>query len=539
MDMSQKGRETVPLMQPEELLKVPPGMEEKPTFLSTNNMKDTLRFQSGSASYYLNDEYLMVRDVNYIPVADALIQPDDGVLYIERGARIRPTQNAWVAVNNRYLLHSAMLNIESSASYGGSASYDWVSDDGSSQVIRFNEIRVDTMATRASGVISAKDNFTLSPAFTYAGDVTLRSNNEYLTFTGVAGISSDCDNISSRPVRFSGPVNPQSVLIPVSDKPRDSDDNLLFSGSFVTLDSAGVYGTFLSERHSWSDNPMVSTSGYLFYDKGSNRYRIASMEKLSDLKRHGNMITFDRNMCLLLSEGTIDMGVGYDLLKLNSAGTITHNTDSSRLEVRTILALSFHFSQAALKAMADDIRSNPALKSVNLSSEFNTRAMQDLIGEEAARKLSEELQLFGVARSLPKEYTSQLLLNDVSLQWNPWTMSFISHGPIGIGFIGERPMNIYVDGWVELQRKRSGDQLDIYLKASNHSWYWFSYVRGVLMTYSSSDEYNELIGNVKDKQRRDPRSGSRARFEYMQGIPERVRSFVRRMESGGMSDEIY
>jgi hypothetical protein len=78
MDMSQAGRESSPLMSPAELLRVPPGREEKPTFLSTNNMKDTLKFQSGSASYFLQDEYLMVRDVNYIPVADAsLISPEE------------------------------------------------------------------------------------------------------------------------------------------------------------------------------------------------------------------------------------------------------------------------------------------------------------------------------------------------------------------------------------------------------------------------------------------------------------------------------
>ncbi len=537
MDMSQKGRESVPLMPPSELLKVPPGMEEKPTFLSTNNMKDTLKFQSGSASYFLKDEYLMVKDVNYIPVADALIQPGDGILYIEKGARIRPTENAVVAVNNRHLIHSARLNIESSADYSGSGKYDYISEDGSAQVIEFSEIRVDTMATKATGNIPVSGNFTLSPAFTYAGDVTLRSDSDHLLFTGAAGIVTACKNISSKPVKFSARIDPNNVLIPISDKPRDSDDNLLFSGSFVTLDSAGVYGTFLSERHSWSDVPLLSAQGYLFHDKGSGRYRIASMEKLADLRLHGNMVTFDRNMCLLLSEGKIDFGVNFGLLRLNSSGNVNHNTDSSRVEVRSVLGFSFHFNAEALKAMADDIRSNPTLKTVNLSSEFNLKAMRDLLGEEAARKLNEELQLFGVARSLPKEYTSQLLLNDVTLQWNPYTMSFISKGRIGIGFIGDQPLNVYVDGWVELQRKRSGDIMDIYLKANDNTWYWFSYVKGVLMSYSSNQAYNNILSDTKDKLRRDPKATSRINFEYMPGVPDRMRSFLRRMESGGIGFE--
>ncbi len=539
MEMTQKGRESVPLMSPQELLKVPHGMKEKPTFLSANNMKDTLKFQSGSASYFLQDEYLMAKDVNYVPVADALIQPGGGVLYIDRGARIRATDSAVVAVSNRHLLHSARLKIESSASYSGSGKYDYISQDGTTQVIDFSDIRVDTMATKATGNIAASQNFTLSPAFTYYGDVSLRSDSEQLLFTGAAGIVTDCGNINSKRIKFTARIDPANVLIPVSDKPRDTDDNLLFSGSFVTLDSAGVYGTFLSERHSWSDAPLLNAEGFLFYDKGSDRYRIASMEKLADLRRHGNMVTFDRTLCLLLSEGKINFGTDYGLLRLNSSGTVLHNTDSSRVEVRSVLGFSFHFNAEALAAMAGDIRTNPTLRTVNLSSEFNQKAMRDLLGEEAAKKLSEELQLFGVVRSLPKEYTSQLLLNDVTLQWNPYSMSFISKGKIGIGFIGDQPMNVYVDGWVELQRKRSGDLLDIYLKAGDNTWYWFSYVKGVLMSYSSNQTYNNILSNTKDKLRRDPNASARIDFEYMPGVPDRLRSFLRRMESGGLGFDEY
>jgi len=533
LDMSQKGRETIPLMPPDQLLQVPPGMEEKPTFLSTNNMKDTIKFQSGSASYFLQDEYVMAKDVNYVPVADALIQPGNGVLYITRGARIRETDSAIVAINNKHLIHSARINIESSANYSGSGKYDYVDETGNSQVIQFQEIRVDTMVTKAMGYIPERQHFTLSPAFTFSGDVSLRASNDHLTFTGAAGIVTDCGSINNRPVKFSAAIDSKNVLIPIDDKPRDINDNLLFSGTFITLDSAGVYGTFLSERQSWSDNPLLNARGYLFHDRGSGTYRIASLEKLSDLTMNGNMVSFDRNMCILESEGIIDFGVNYNLLKVKSAGSIIHKTDSSTVKIRSVLSFSFHFNQEALEVMSDDIRTIPSLKAVSLSSEFYVKAMRDLLGAEAARKLNEELQLFGVTRSLPKEFSSQLMLNDVTLVWNPYTMSFISEGKIGIGFIGEHPLNIYVDGWVELQRKRSGDLLDIYLKANNNVWYWFSYFRGILMSYSSNLTYNDLLNNTKDKMRRDPDANSRVSYEYMLGPPDRVQRFIRRMEGTG------
>lgn len=539
LDMSQRGRESARLMTADELLKVPPGRVEKPTFFSTNNMKDTVKFQSGSASYFLQDEYVEIRDVNYIPVADALIQPGEGTLYIGKGATIRQTDSALIAVNNRHLIHSAKINIESSANYYGSGKYNYSDEAGNSQVIDFIEIKVDTLATKAQGYVPITQNFTLSPAFTFSGDVSLRSGEPHLRFTGAAGIITPCPDIKSNPVKFSAAIDPMNVLIPVDDKPRDINDNLLFSGTFVTLDSAGVYGTFLSERHSWSDSPLIGAEGFLFYDKGSGRYRIASLEKLSDLSRHGNMVVFDRNQCLLVSEGRINFGVNYDLLKMSSSGSVTNNTDSSLVEVRSMLSFSFHFSSDALKIMSDDIRSIPTLTPVNLSSEFNSKAMRDLIGEQAARTLNEELQLFGVARSLPKEYSSQIMLNDVTLKWNPYTMTFISTGRLGIGFIGEQPMNIYVDGWVELQRKRSGDLLDIYIKGNDNVWYWFSYFRGMLMSYSSNQTYNDLLSNTKEKARRDPKATSRVDYVYMLGLRDRLLNFLRRMESGGRDTEGY
>ena len=537
LNMWQRGRESTTLMPADLLIKVPPGKVEKPTFLSTNNMKDTVKFQSGRASYFLRDEFVKVEGVNYMPVADALIQPGQGTLFIDKGAKIRQTDSAIVAVNNRHLIHSAKINIESSASYTGSGKYNYVDEGGNIQIIDFPEIRVDTMATRALGNIPDSQKFYLSPAFTFSGDVSLRSSKDYLKFTGAAGIVSVCTNIKNQPVKFSALIDPQNILIPIDDKPRDINDDLVFSGSFITLDSAGVYGTFLSQRRSWSDNPLISARGYLFYDRGAGKYRIASMEKLSDLSMNGNMVTFDRNFCVLGSEGKVTLGTDFDLLKVESAGNVIHDTDSSLVTIRAILGFSFFYSPEALAMAAEEFRSVPTLKPVNLASEFNTKAMRDLIGVDAAKALGEELQLFGVVHNLPKGFDYQLLLNDVTLKWNPNSLSFISKGKIGIGFIGSQPLNVYVDGWVELQRKRSGDLLDIYLKANDGTWYWFSYFRGVMMSYSSNPAYNDLLNTLKEKVRKHPKSTEKVPYKYMIGLQDRLAKFLYRMENGGIADE--
>ncbi len=536
LNMWQKGRESTTLMPAEKLIKVPFNALEKPTFLSTNNMKDTVSFASGSGSYFLDKEYMKIDNVNYVRVADALIQPGEGTLIISKGAKIKETQNSIVAINNKHIIHTANITIESSAHYTGGGLYDYVDADGKTEVISFPQIQVDTNATSAQGFIPLSQGFTLSPAFTFSGDVALRSARNNLKFTGSAGIVTKCGNINSSPVKFSAVIDPKNILIPISDKPRDINDNLVFSGSFVTLDSAGVYGTFLSERKSWSDNPLVSSNGFLFYDKGTGRYRIASMAKLSDLSQPGNMVTFDQNYCLLSSEGKLNFGTNYDLLKMDGAGRVIHNTDSTSLSIKTVIGFSFFFSPDALKMMADEIRMVPTLKSVNLSTDFYNKALKDLIGEQAARTLSEDLQLYGSVRTMPKEFSYQIFLNDVNLVWNPQTLSFISKGKIGLGFIGTQPMNVYLDGYVEIQRKRSGDLLDIYLKANDGTWYWFSYFRGVLMSLSSNRAYDDIITGLKESARKHPDSNSRVPYKYMIGLPDRLGRFLRRME-GGMNED--
>ena len=318
----------------------------------------------------------------------------------------------------------------------------------------------------------------LSPAFSYTGDVALSARADLLTFTGAAGVLHNCSTIKSYNIKFKSTIDPKNVMIPVSDKPRDINDNLVFSGSYINTDSIHIYPAFLSEQKSWADVALVNSDGWLYYEKSKGRYLIASREKLADPALPGNLIAFDKNFCILSGEGNINLGAKLDLVKLTSAGKVIHTLDSGKVDINAILALDFYFSNEALRVMADEIRLMPSLKPVNLNTDLNNKGMKDLLGENVAAQLKEEMDLFGSTKNLPKEFTYELLLNDVKLFWNEATSSFRSSGKIGIGFIGPQPVNVYVDGYIEIQRRRSGDMIDIYLKADQSTWYYFSYFKG-------------------------------------------------------------
>lgn len=532
LSMTQRGKESSTLMPPAELLRQDFNNLEKPTFFSTNMTNDTISFSASKGKYMVDSEKVIAENVNYIRIADALIQPDSGIVRISKGARFDPFTKSTIAINNNHIIHDASVNIMRSTRYTASGLYDYIDNTNQLQTIRFDEIVVDSARSKGTGYIKPVDKFMLSPDFTFQGDVHLRSESKFINFLGSTGIVHYCENVNTMPVRFESYIDPENIMIPVAEKPRDFNGTLLYNGSYITIDSTHIYPAFLSHGKSWSDVPLVSTGGWLIFDRATGKYKIAGKEKLANLSLPGNIVTFDRNLCGLNSEGAIDLGLDFDLVKATGAGQVTQNTDSNTVRINMMLALDFHFSQPALVVMADEIRYIPTLRQIDVSNEAYIKKLQNLVGSAAASTLKEEMDLYGTLRSFPKGFEPEIVLNNLNLVWNEEYRSYRSTGKIGIGFIGTQAINLEVDGYVELQKRRSGDLIDIYLKVDNATWYWFSYTRGVMMSLSGNNNYNTIIREEKLNDRKHKDNSVRTPYTYMIGVQERFDSFLRRMNQG-------
>ena len=164
LSMEQKGKSASQgLIPPDKLLRIVRNEISKPTFFATNNLTDTISFTSLRARYNVDNEYIEAENISYIPIADALIQPENGKIKINRRAKIDKLNNAYIAVNNNHLLHSASIDIESTKRYSGSAVYDYVSDNNEISQINFPEIAVDTMTTSGKGFIPARSEIHAQP----------------------------------------------------------------------------------------------------------------------------------------------------------------------------------------------------------------------------------------------------------------------------------------------------------------------------------------------------------------------------------------
>jgi hypothetical protein len=179
--------------------------------------------------------------------------------------------------------------------------------------------------------------------------------------------------------------------------------------------------------------------------------------------------------------------------------------------------------------MEEKINSYPDLKPVDITKTYYEKSIRQVMGLEKSDKLISELTLSGTIKRLPNEMINTLYLADLKLKWSELEGSFRSDGPIGIAHIGKKDVFRYTKGYVELEKAKSGDVLHIYLELDEANWYYFTYKRGLMRVFSSDNDFNNLILEVKDDKRKAEGKGGEA-FTYMLGTKKMRNDFIGRFE---------
>ncbi len=502
-----------------------------PTFISLKPGADTLGFYSDSAFYDVSLNTLQAFHTEYLEVADALIYPDTMSVTIGPDGYINRLTDARLVANNTYTLDSVRLEIYSRKSFRGSGLYKYTQENGETENIFFTDIRVDdSLHTHAQTDLPPETHFMLSPDFAYTGKVEMNANREHLLFTGGVSVMHQCEEIKGHYLAFSAEIDPENIFIPVGEQMLDIQKKKIYSGHFITNDSTHIYPAFLSFRKNYSDTPISSAQGVLYFDKKTGQYRIGSEKKVVDPSVPGNYLAFDRNYCKLYGEGMLNLGVRFGRLNITTPGTILQEMDdSNKIRLHVMIGLDFYFDPEALKIMAAEIDSMARLQPVDIRSEWYGK-MMGLLGSSRTSKADlQEMKMFGQIPAVPEGQKHTIFLSDVTLEWNHETGSYVSLGKIGIGNIDGYPLNVAVDGYLEIQKKRSGDIFDLYLQLDRRKFYYFAYTPGVLQAISSNNRFMTLLTTLKENKRRLHASGNEASYTYMAGVERKKVMFLRRM----------
>jgi len=502
-----------------------------PRYISIDPSQDSLSFISLVAFYDYDSNLIKATAVRYIDIADARIYPENERLTVSPDARLKPLYNAGLVANRNtrnFNMFNATLTITGRNSYTGSAYYDYIDEIEQKQTLFFNTIGVDNNhSTIGSGVIAESDGFTLSPNYRYQGKFSMQASNKLLTFDGGALIEQNCEQLAPRWVYFRSEIDPANIMIPIGDPLIDVNRDKIFNGLFMYYDSVHVYPAFLSGRKNYSDIPLMTSSGYLYYDKEQQKYLIGQKDKLLDRSAPGNLLTLHRENCEIRGEGKLNLGEKLGQVKITTVGNSSHNSVENNTEMDVLLGLDFYIADNIMNIMAVEADSMPNLAAVDLNRPAYVNNMVELIGKAKYESIKSELSLFGSLKEFPSELRHTLLFNELRLKWNNESNSWVSVGKIGIASINNTPVNKRVDGLIELQIKRSGDILDIYLQFDRRTWYYFGYTRGVMQILASSNEMLDRMMKLKPGDRR-LKVDTGESYIYMVSTDMKKNTFLRR-----------
>jgi hypothetical protein len=502
-------------------------------FVSTLPGKDPLRFSSLQATYDLNENILYAQDVKIIKVADAALFPTDGQVTILKNGSMKAFNDATIIANRQnksHTIYGAKVTVQNARSYYASGIYDYADESGQSQQIRFSNIGVDTTGqTFAHASISDSAEFKLNPAFGFMGEVDLKASSKFLSFNGGFMIHSSClTKNMPQWTKFKAEVDPMNVVLPITSDPRDMTNSKLMASIAFSITENLIYAPLFAKPAAYSDLAMTPVTGFIHYDKKEQSY-VLSGEETENKNNTADKLVLDSRRCVVSATGKVITGADFGRLKMDLMGTTTYSIIPDSLKMDVLTSLDFFFSDAALEKFKDELQL-ANLKGINLNGTVVNKALKLTLGEGDFKQMTEDLSLFGTSKKSSDKLNKTMLLTDVKLRWNADLRSFIGQGPIGIFSLGKYPVNKYVNGYVEISRRRSGDILNIYFELSKGNWYFFNYASGILQAISSNEDFNNILIGLKDEKRTLAVKDNEPPYQYIVSTPEKRLAFTRKMQ---------
>ncbi len=517
-------------MSREELLKLDLSGSD---FQATNPKADSLSFFSVTAKYDLLKYIIEAEDVKLIRVADAAVFPDSGYVKISQGGKIQTLKNAAIIADTAKRYHNienAQVDISSRKNFLATGTYQYHDTGNVVQEIPLKRIYVDTTGrTNAEADIAEKSNFSLNPHFGFKGKMNLNSSRKELFFDGGFQTRDEC--YANKPkywVYFKSWIDPGNVRIPVQPPLIALGGTKVDLGILISDYEEEIYSSWFAPKALVTDTAMFAPAGEIYYDEKSDGYRVS--EPVTETSESGpSGFLFNTRTCTMEASGPMGLGLSFNYVTMTNFGNIRYMIIPDSTTLNLTLTFDFLFYDGSLSIMADSITKSD-LKGLDVTRKDYQDFLDYAIGKAKSKSLKEDIGLYGNIRRLPDELNHTIVLTDVSLYWNSSTNSYISKGPIGVMNLGRNPVNRYMNGHLELIRRRSGDIFTLYLEINPMQYYFFDYRAGALQAISSDNEFNNRINEVKQEKRQLTRPGLEETYEFMVSSRRKMIDFLRRME---------
>ena len=488
-------------------------------FFSVDPKRDSLNFRSGNARYSVEDKSIYCYETPFVQIADSRIYPDSMKIVIREKGIMDTLFNAKIISNYITKYHEIIdveATLEAREKYNAKGRYKYIDIDSNIYYFDLTRIYVDSsLQSIGVGKVNQDENFKLSEAFDFYGDIKLISSEPYLRYTGATRINHNCEKFERNWMAFSSYLNPKNIQIPVLKEMKDLEGNLISAGVLwrhsQDLDKVALYPTFLSGIQEINDPAVITASGWLQHSVNSKEYQIGNKDKLINRGEKGNYIALHTESCSLNGDGQINLGMDYGNLETEAVGVVNYNQTTGETSMNLTLKIKSSMDTKLFEEVGKKINKLEGLSDVDFNSTSLEQALLEWENRELADKIKSDYTLRKEIKKVPKNFESSIVFTGLRIS------SFTTGDEVkGIRTSSEKAaiVNIYgepVMKYVPLkaffeQRTIMADRFGLLIDLPGNLVYFFDYDNrktGIMSILSSDTELNEGINAIKPDKRKD------------------------------------
>jgi len=492
--------------------------------------KKGISFNIQQIDFDFEQKKLVAKGVPYIPVGDAAIIPDNGVVNILEKAAFNRLTNAKIIAsrdNSFYELYNCSVKIENGEVFSGTGYYDYVDAFNTTQMIHFDTIW-HNKSTKANAKILLENDFTLSPHFGFNGNVELNSNQEFLTFSGGVSLLHNCDFEKPEAIKVHQQINPNQILIEINNRSCDINDRRATVAIASSNETGRIYTSFGSAKNQVNDSEYINTRGFITYNIDKQAFQAASLDKLTNPKTPGNIITLFNKDCISIGEGAVDMGTKLGRIHFNTYGQVINYMQADSAAMRLTTSIDFHFNSDAMKIMNDYFTAAQDVAFIDPSTDGNyTQSLINILGQAEYERFEKESKSGIQQAKLPTKLDVKFLFSTLNFTWSQDNGAFESQKNIPIVISGGKSIYKQIPGQIVIEKKGSRNTLYIYFELKK-DFFFFQFENNSLSVFSSDENFNNAIINTKAKDKTLSAKDGEIAFSYKIGNRGQKTRFVRR-----------
>ena len=496
---------------------LPDSLREGSRVHSLSRQSKNINFYTKWGIYDFDKSTLQFNGIDYIKISDAALVPGGRTVTATVGGSLFPFNNGVAMINTDKKYHRIdKLNatIKSSEKFKGSGYYDYHDEFGNVSTIFVELVDSNDSIVRCIAQVPEFTPLALNPAVDFHGTVTMTNKSPELSFHGYYHVKQPCIADTTW-ITLEDGANPNNLTLPVTTTTLSADKRQIVSGICLSNPGAILYPTFLSTMKKTSDLSLFNVTGMLHFNN-SEYLMVDTSNNVEGLLQHH--VKLNPETCGMEGAGVFNLIERPGRITFQSAGSIKHNLNNDSLTLTSAMFVDFHFNDAALTLLATDLQNTTSGSEPSDNVILNS-AVNFLTDSTTFRNYYESAMLYGGGTE-PKLLQSSIVLSKVSLLWDDSAKVFRSFGPIEIRSIKGTLINKTTNGFVEIS-KADGTESIVVILTTETDWgginhYFFFYHNNNMFTYSTNEDFSNLIRSDKASVRRLKRKkGGYPAYQYI------------------------